>query len=74
MEPIDIREKGGVRGGQQQTSDRRLFMQLLAFGNADDTANLSEELEDSGMEGVLYEDANDPRGIGLPRPSPHVLR
>ncbi len=65
VEPIDIREKGGIRDGAQQTSDRRLFMQLLAFGNADDTANLSEELEDSGMEGVLYEDANDPRGIGL---------
>lgn len=65
VEPIDIREKGGIRNGEQQTSDRRLFMQLLAFGNADDTGNLSEELEDSGMEGVLYEDANDPRGIGL---------
>jgi len=54
-----------MRGGQPQTSDRRLFMQLLAFGNTDDTPNLAEELEDSGMEGVLYEDVNDPRGIGL---------
>src|ERR1700733_6576895 len=54
-----------MRGGAQQTSDRRLFMQLLAFGGADDTPNLSEELEASGMEAVLYEDVNDPRGIGL---------
>ena len=54
-----------MRGGVQQTSDRRLFMQLLAFGGADDTPNLSEELEASGMEAVLYEDVNDPRGIGL---------
>lgn len=65
MEQLDIREKGGLRGGEPQTSDRRLFMQLLAFGNADDTRNLAEELEDSPLEGVLYEDANDPRGIAL---------
>ena len=54
-----------MRGGEQQTSDRRLFMQLLAWGNADDTQNLAGALDDSGMEGVLYEDANDPRGVGL---------
>ena len=54
-----------MRGGEQQTSDRRLFMQLLAFGNADDTQNLAGALEDSGLEGVLYEDVNDPRGVGL---------
>ena len=48
MEPLDLREKGGMRGGEQQTSDRRLFMQLLAWGNADDTQNLAGALEDSG--------------------------
>ena len=62
VEPLDLREKGGVRGGVQQTSDRRLFMQLLAFGSADDTQNLAGALEDSGLEGVLYEDVNDPAG------------
>jgi hypothetical protein len=65
VEPLDIREKGGMRGGEPQTSDRRLFMQLLAFGNADETENLAQALDGSGMEGVLYEDVNDPRGIGL---------
>ncbi|HVW86191.1 MAG TPA: chlorite dismutase family protein [Bryobacteraceae bacterium] len=65
MEQLDLREKGGVRGGEQQTSDRRLFMQLLAFGNAGDTSNLIDALEQSNLDGVLYEDANDPRGIGL---------
>jgi len=54
-----------MRGGEPQTSDRRLFMQLLAFGNADDTDNLAGALEGSDMEAVLYEDVNDPRGIGL---------
>jgi hypothetical protein len=62
---LDLREKGGVRAGAQQTSDRRLFMQLLAFGNAGSTAALTAALEASGMEGVLYEDANDPRGVAL---------
>jgi len=28
-------------------------------------AQLAGALEDSGLEGVLYEDANDPRGVGL---------
>lgn len=65
MEPLDLREKGGARGGEQQTSDRRLFMQLLAWGDSDDTEGLAAALEKSGLEGVLYDDANDPRGVGL---------
>ena len=65
MEPIDLREKGGVRAGEPQTSDRRLFMQLLAFGGADNTASLVGALENSGLEGVLYEDVNDPCGVAL---------
>jgi len=54
-----------MRGGEPQTSDRRLFMQLLAFGNVRDTRALIDTLENSGVEGVLYEDANDPSGVGL---------
>ncbi len=65
VEPIDIREKGGVRNGVQQTSDRRLFMQLLVFGKAGDTEVLASALRASGMEAVLYEDVNDPHGVGL---------
>jgi hypothetical protein len=65
VEQLDLREKGGVRGGAQQTSDLRLFMQLLAFGNARDSAKLAAALDESGFEGVLYEDANDPRGVAL---------
>ena len=62
---LDIREKGGVRNGTPQFSDRRLFMQLMAFGDAEDTATLVRALESAGMPGVLYADANDPRGVGL---------
>ena len=65
MEQLDLREKGGIRAGQQQTLDRRLFMQLLAFGNSRDTARLTAALTASGLEAVLYEDANDPQGVAL---------
>jgi hypothetical protein len=62
---LDIREKGGVRNGAPQFSDRRLFMQLMAFGDAEDTSTLVRALESAGMPGVLYADANDPHGVGL---------
>ena len=32
LEPPDISEKGGLKGGAPQRSDERLFMQLLVFG------------------------------------------
>jgi chlorite dismutase len=56
----DVRERG--RGG---TTDRRLFMQLLAFGGAPDSAVLARALEAAGIDGVLYEDLNDPAGVAL---------
>lgn len=65
MDKPDLREKGGVRGGVQQVSDRRLFMQLLAFGGCAATPGLIRALDASEMEGVLYADANDPTGVAL---------
>lgn len=65
QESLDLREQGGVRNGQRQASDRRLFMQLLAFGGCADPAGLRASLESSGVEAVLYEDLNDPRGAAL---------
>ncbi len=64
-EPPDISEKGGARDGQPQRLDKRLFMQLLAFGGATDTRALVAALSASGIPGVLYEDVNDPRGVAL---------
>ena len=61
----DITEKGGVRDGVRQSLDRRLFMQLLAFGNCCDTGALIEALKKSGIASVLYADVNDPKGVGL---------
>ncbi len=64
-EPPDISEKGGVKNGQPQRLDERLFMQLLAFGGCTDTRPLADALADAGITAVLYEDLNDPRGIAL---------
>lgn len=65
MEKPDLHEKGGERGGVRQTSERRLFMQLLVFGGCRATPGLVRELKASGLEGVLYEDVNHPAGVGL---------
>lgn len=54
-----------MRNGQPQRSDRRLFMQFLAFGGATDTPALARALADTDLLTVLYEDVNDPRGVGL---------
>ncbi len=40
IEQVDISEKGRDRSGEVISADRRLFMQLLAFGNCRDTAPL----------------------------------
>src|SRR5437588_2332094 len=64
-EPPDISEKGGMRNGQPQRSDERLFMQLLAFGGCPDARPLRDALAREGVPGVLYEDVNDPRGVAL---------
>ena len=64
-EPPDLSEKGGMKNGQPQRSDMRLFMQFLAFGGCEHAPRLSEELATAGITGVLYEDVNDPRGVAL---------
>ena len=63
-ESLDIREKGRANG-EVIFSERRLFMQFLAYGEATDTAALVEALDEAGIDSVLYEDLNDPQGIGL---------
>jgi chlorite dismutase len=65
MDPPDLTEKGGVKEGVQQTSDRRLFMQLQAFGGATDPAPLAKVLADAGLQGVLYQELGDPRGVAV---------
>jgi len=60
-ETLDLREKN--RTGD--ALDRRLFMQLLAFGGSEDSAPLIDALRQAQLPSVLYEDVNDPYGIAL---------
>jgi chlorite dismutase len=65
LEAPDISEKGGLKGGQPQRIDDRLFMQLLAFGGCADSRLLGPHLAAAGVTGVVYEDLHDPRGIAV---------
>ena len=62
---IDVREHGAERHGTPQRSERRLFMQLQAFGGCLDAAPLAALLQQRRLEGVLYHDVNDPRGVAV---------
>lgn len=68
---IDIRERAGDHTGNPQQMDRRLFMQLLVYRvpeshNPDAVLEkLGQAFERAQVAGVLYRDANDPRGIGV---------
>src|SRR4030088_2907327 len=64
-EPPDLSERGGTKDGQPQRSNARLFMQFLAFGGRSDATPVADALARAKISGVLYEDLNDPRGIGL---------
>lgn len=65
IEPPDLSEKGGLKDGEPQRSDERLFMQLLAFGGCPDARAVADHVASAGIDGVVYEDANDPRGIAV---------
>ena len=63
---IDVME----HGGKKQTTDRRLFMQLLVFDVPaaeveDKPRALADALGERRIPAVLYADTNDPRGVGL---------
>jgi chlorite dismutase len=65
IEPPDLSEKGGLKEGQPQRSDRRLFMQFLAFGGCTDPGAVANHLANAADATVVYEDLNDPRGIAV---------
>jgi chlorite dismutase len=62
---IDVTEHGRSADGETITLDRRLYMQLHAFGGVRDTAELVRALEGAHVVGTLYEDVNDPTGVAL---------
>jgi chlorite dismutase len=58
---IDVRE----RGANDQRCDRRLFMRLAVFTDCVDPKRLVSALEAARLEAVVYDDVNDPRGVGV---------
>jgi Chlorite dismutase len=62
---VDISEKGRNQEGNVISLNRRLYMQFMAFGKAQDPLQFGIMLNDAGVYGVIYEDINDPQGIGL---------
>jgi chlorite dismutase len=62
---VDVAEHGRSADGETISLDRRLYMQLHAYGGARDTAALVAALEGEGVVGTLYEDVNDPTGVAL---------
>lgn len=68
---IDILEHGAPKDGVPQEMNRRLFFQLLVFSapTGSDPAghrdSLVEALGGAGIGAVVYEDVNDPRGLGV---------
>jgi chlorite dismutase len=57
----DVSEKGA----NGQSTDRRLFMQLLAFANCPDPAPLIDAAKRAGLGATVYADVNDPTGSAL---------
>jgi chlorite dismutase len=68
---IDVNEYGGKKEGERQAMNRRLFMQLVVFdapqGQSGDAlaSDTSGLLRERNLPGVVYADANDPKGVGL---------
>ena len=65
IDPPDLSERGGLKGGVQQRSDERLFMQLLVFGGCPSAGAAAADLAAIPIETVVYEDLNDPQGIAV---------
>lgn len=74
MPPPDLREHGKAADGSELTSNRRLFVQFLAFSGVTDPQPLIAALAalqttpgvaPGALHAVLYADVHDPRGVGL---------
>jgi chlorite dismutase len=68
---LDLREHGADREGEKQLLDRRLFMQLLVLrverepGPSAAAKTLIGGLAKARVGSVIYEDVNDPLGLGV---------
>ena len=75
LEPPDISERGGLKGGQPQRSDERLYMQMFAYTGCDDVPAVAQAVAQEPVDAVVYADLNDPKGIGIltVAPDPNVF-
>ena len=64
-EQLSMGERGRSPEGRPTSLDRRLFMQLLAYGNCHDSLALAAALRRAGIPGVVYRDLADPCGVAL---------
>jgi chlorite dismutase len=62
---VDVAEHGRSVDGEATSLDRRLYMQLHAYGGAGETGPLIAALGEADVAGALYEDVNDPTGVAL---------
>ncbi len=63
--PVQTHELGRTADGEILRSNRRLFVQLHAFGACMHVEELTDALVAANVPGALYVDANDPRGVAL---------
>ncbi len=64
-DPRDLRDFGMPVGGVPQATDDRLFMQLQVFTGITDREAVVHACQIARLEGVVYADLNDPRGVGV---------
>ena len=60
-----VDEKGAPINGEPQLSPDRLYMQLLVFGDCDDSAAVIDAVKSARIDAVVYQELNDPRGVAL---------
>ncbi len=65
VEEVNISENGRSPDGEVISLNKRLFVQVMAFGGVPETAVLIDALQTSHIHGALYEDINDPQGVAL---------
>ncbi|MFQ5670279.1 MAG: chlorite dismutase family protein [Acidobacteriota bacterium] len=62
---VDLFERSVARDGRPQELDERLFMQLQVFTGCRRIDPVLEAVRECGFPCVLYQDVNDPRGLGF---------
>lgn len=62
---IVLEEFGKNADGEPISLKRRVYMQLLAFGDCTHTERIIQRLDAASVQSVVYADLSDPKGVGL---------